>query len=158
MKNKNEIKESKMKNEKLIKQLNQNLSDVQVLYVKLHNFHWNVKGQHFFGIHNVTESYYDYFAKQYDDIAERILQIGAKPLTTMKDYLKISKIKEENKSDFSASDVIKSVTKDFSYLLKEFNKTSKLAEEQSDLTTQALADENVAWLEKAVWMLKATQK
>ena len=76
-----------MKNDKLVNQLNQNLADVQVLYVKLHNYHWNVKGAHFFGIHNVTEGYYDYFAKQYDDIAEWILQIGSKPLTTMKEYL-----------------------------------------------------------------------
>jgi starvation-inducible DNA-binding protein len=148
--------EQKMKNEKLVNHLNQNLADVQVLYVKLHNFHWNVKGPHFFGIHNVTEGYYDHLAKQYDDIAERILQIGAKPLTTMKDYLNVSKIKEENKNNFSASEVIKSVTKDFNYLLKEFKKTSELAENKNDLTTQALADENIAWLEKAIWMLKAS--
>ena len=145
-----------MKEQKLVKQLNQNLADVQVLYVKLHNYHWNIKGTHFFGIHNLTEGYYDYFAKQYDDIAERILQIGSKPLTTMKSYLEISKIKEESKSKFSASEVIKSVTKDFSYLLKEFKKTSKTAEDENDLTSQALADENVAWLEKAIWMLKAS--
>ena len=76
-----------MNNEKLILQLNQNLADVQVLYVKLHNYHWNIKGPHFWGIHNVTEGYYDYLAKQYDDIAERILQLNGKPLTTMKSYL-----------------------------------------------------------------------
>ncbi len=145
-----------MKNEKLVKQLNQNLADVQVLYVKLHNYHWNIKGAHFLGIHNLTEGYYDYFAKQYDDIAERILQVGSKPLTTMKSYLEISKIKEESTSKFSASEVVKSVTKDFSYLLKEFKKTSKTAEGENDLTSQALTDENVAWLEKSIWMLKAS--
>ncbi len=144
-----------MKREKIIKQLNQNLADVQVIYVKLHNFHWNVKGQHFFGIHNITEEYYDYFAKQYDDIAERILQIGSKPLTTMKSYLEISKVKEVEKNNFSASEIIKFITKDFNYLLKEFKKTSELAENNGDVTTQALADENIAWLEKSIWMLKA---
>jgi starvation-inducible DNA-binding protein len=145
-----------MKNDKLVNQLNQNLADVQVLYVKLHNYHWNVKGAHFFGIHNLTEGYYDYLAKQYDDVAERILQVGSKPLTTMKSYLEVSKIKEESKSKFSASEVIKSVTKDFNYLLKEFKKTSKVAEGENDLTSQALADENIAWFEKAIWMLKAS--
>lgn len=145
-----------MKNEEIVKQLNQNLADVQVLYVKLHNYHWNIRGPQFFEVHNATEGYYDYFAKQYDDIAERILQIGDKPITTMKGYLKISKIKEENKNKFSASEVIKSVTKDFNYLLKEFKKTSKIAEDKNDLTTQALTDENVAWLEKSIWMLKAS--
>jgi len=145
-----------MKEQKMIEQLNKNLADVQVLYVKLHNYHWNIKGPHFLGIHNLTEGYYDYFAKQYDEIAERILQIGSKPLTTMKSYLEVSNIKEESKSKFSASEVIKSVTKDFTYLLKELKKTSKTAEAENDLTTQALADENVAWFEKAIWMLKAS--
>lgn len=146
-----------MNNENLIKQLNQNLADVQVLYVKLHNYHWNIKGPHFFGIHNVTEGYYDYLAKQYDDIAERILQIDGKPLTTMKDYLKESKIKEEEKSNFNAAEVLKSVIKDFNYMQKEFKKISKLSDQNGDLTTQGLADENVAWLEKSLWMLKASK-
>ena len=146
-----------MENQKLINQLNQNLADVQVLYVKLHNYHWNIKGPHFFGIHNMTEGYYDYLAEQYDEIAERILQIDGKPLTTMKDYLKLSKIKEEGKSLFSASEVIKNVSKDFSYMIKELKKTSKISEELGDLPSQALADENVAWLEKALWMLKASK-
>lgn len=146
-----------MENQKLINQLNINLADVQVLYVKLHNYHWNVKGPHFFGIHNVTEEYYNHLTEQYDEIAERILQIDGKPLTTMKDYLKLSKIKEDGKSVFSASEVIKSVSKDFSYMTKEFKKTSKISEELGDLASQALADENVAWLEKALWMLKASK-
>lgn len=146
-----------MENQKIISHLNKNLSDVQVLYVKLHNYHWNVKGPHFFSIHNATEGYYEYFAEQYDEIAERILQIGGKPLTTMKDYLKESNLKEEIKKEFTASDVIKNVLKDFNYLKNEFKKTSKLADGNGDSTTVALADANSAWLEKAIWMLKASK-
>ncbi len=146
-----------MKNENLIKQLNQNLADVQVLYVKLHNYHWNVKGQYFFGIHKVTEEYYEYFAEQYDEIAERILQLGKKPLTKMNDYLEVAKIKEENKNEFSTKEVVDGVLNDFNYLVEEFEKTSKLAEETRDLATQSLADENVAWLQKAIWMLNASK-
>lgn len=146
-----------MKKENLVNQFNQNLADVQVLYIKLHNYHWNVKGPHFFGIHGITEEYYNYFANQYDDIAERILQIDGKPLTTMKAYLKESKINEEEKSSFVSEDVLKNVIKDFNYLKKEFKKTSKLAENLNDFTSQSLADDNVTWLEKALWMLKASK-
>ncbi|MBK8944186.1 MAG: DNA starvation/stationary phase protection protein [Ignavibacteriae bacterium] len=141
----------------LVKQLNQNLADVQVLYVKLHNYHWNVKGPHFFGIHKQTEEYYDYFAGVYDDVAERILQIGGKPLTTLKGYLEIAKITEENKSEFSANEVINILINDFEYLKSEFKKTSDIAASKNDLTTQALVDENVAWLEKSLWMLNASK-
>ena len=146
-----------MKNQNLINQLNQNLADVQVLYVKLHNYHWNVKGPQFFEIHTLTEEYYNYFAQQYDGIAERILQIEGKPLTTMKSYLKESKIKEDEKTSFKVLEVLKSLIKDFTYLKKEFKKTSKMAEELDDLTSQTLADDNVLWLEKAIWMLKASK-
>ncbi|MFZ1289980.1 MAG: DNA starvation/stationary phase protection protein [Melioribacteraceae bacterium] len=143
--------------EMIINQLNQNLADVQVLYVKLHNFHWNVRGPHFFGIHSATEEYYDYFAKQYDDIAERILQIGGKPLTTLKGYLETAKITEETKVEFTAAEVINNLINDFSYLLREFKKTSEISASKNDLTTQALADGNVAWLEKSLWMLNASK-
>lgn len=114
-----------MENQKLINQLNQNLADVQVLYVKLHNYHWNIQGMQFFSIHNVTEEYYNFFAEQYDEIAERILQIKGKPLTTMKSYLEKTGISEEDKKEFSASDVLKGVTADFEYLLGEFKKHPK---------------------------------
>ena len=75
----------------------------------------------------------------------------------MKSYLSIAKIKEENKTEFTALEVIKNTLKDFTYLAKEFKKTSKLSENEADLTTQALADGNVAWLEKAIWMLNASK-
>jgi len=102
-----------MLNNNLVEQLNKNLADLQVMYVKLHNYHWNVKGKHFFGIHNMTESYYNYFAAQYDEVAERILQIGGKPITTMKSYLEKSEIKEEENNEFSADDVINSIVRVF---------------------------------------------
>lgn len=146
-----------MENTKLIDILNKNLADVEVLYVKLHNYHWNVKGHFFHGIHTMTEGYYEHLASQYDEIAERILQIGGKPLTTMKSYLDVAGIEEETKQEFNADDVLNGVIADFEYLHKELTETSKVAEELRDLATQALADENIAWLEKALWMLKASK-
>ena len=141
----------------LVKQLNQNLADVQVLYVKLHNYHWNVKGPHFFGIHKQTEEYYDYFAGVYDDVAERILQIGEKPLTTLKSYLETTKISEEIKQEFSATEEINNLVNDFEYVINEFKKTSEIDAGKNDLTSQAVDDENVAQLEKSLLMLKASK-
>ncbi len=140
---------------KLIAQLNKNLSDVQVLYVKLHNYHWNIQGPQFFEIHRVTEEYYSFFAVQYDDIAERILQLGGKPFNTMKDYLENSAIKEEEKNTFTTEDVVNGLIKDFEYLANELRHTSDLAGIEKDNTTVNMADDFVQWLEKAVWMLKS---
>ncbi|GBD89883.1 DNA protection during starvation protein [bacterium BMS3Abin04] len=54
--------------------------------------------------------------------------------------------------------MIKGVLNDFEYLVKEFKKTSDLASITKDNTTVNLADDTIKWLEKAVWMLNATQK
>ncbi len=144
-----------MSENKLITQLNNNLADVQVLYVKLHNYHWNIQGPQFFEIHRVTEEYYNFFALQYDDIAERILQLGGKPFNTMKQYLENAQIKEEEKNTFTTEDVVNGLIKDFEYLANQLRHTSDLAGIEKDNTTVNMADDFVQWLEKAIWMLKS---
>ena len=136
--------------------LNKNLSNIQVLYVKLHNFHWNVKGISFKPVHEMTEAYYEHFAKQYDDVAERILQLGGNPFSTMKEYLANAAIQEVEEKDFVGQEVLSSVLSDFELLNAQFKEISKAAAELNDAPTVALADENVAWLEKQIWMLKST--
>ncbi len=145
-----------MKPNKLIEALNKNLSNLQVLYVKLHNYHWNVKGMNFKSIHEMTEAYYNYFADQYDEVAERIIQLGGKPFATLQDYLKNAVIKEEVKNEFDAKYIFNSILSDFELLNKEFVKISKLSGEAEDTTTATIADENVKWLEKQIWMIKAS--
>lgn len=146
-----------MQQKQLINKLNQNLSNLQVLYVKMHNFHWNVKGKQFFSIHELTESYYNFLAEQYDAVAERTLQLGAKPLVTLSEYLGNATIHENSKTEFTAEEVINGLLEDFSVLLKEFKEISEMASGLNDTTTANLADTNVEWLEKAIWMLKANQ-
>jgi starvation-inducible DNA-binding protein len=141
---------------KLIGILNNNLANLQTIYIKLHNYHWNVKGINFKQIHELTESYYEYFAKQFDDCAERILQIGGIPLSSMKEYLTEASIKEEVKKDFDAKFVLSSVLKDFESLNIEFKKISQTAGDANDSATVNFADENIAWLEKQIWILKAS--
>lgn len=145
-----------MKSNKLIEMLNRNLSNLQVLYVKLHNYHWNVTGMNFKPIHEMTEAYYDYFAEQYDEVAERIVQLGGKPFATLQDYIKNASVKEENKYVFDAKEVLNSVLADFEFLNKEFKEISEVAGDSGDVPTANIADDNVAWLEKESWMIRAS--
>ncbi len=145
-----------MKSNKLIELLNKNLANLQILYVKLHNYHWNVKGMNFKSIHEMTEAYYDYFAEQYDEAAERVVQLGGKPLATLQDYLINASLKEESKNEFDVKIVLNAVLADFEYLNKEFKNISKAANENLDMPTASYADNNVAWLEKQIWMIKAS--
>ena len=77
-----------------IDNLNEFLSDLEVMSVKLQNYHWNVQGKGFFITHEKLEEYYDEIREQIDEIAEHILALGYQPLGTMQDFIKNSKIEE----------------------------------------------------------------
>jgi len=138
---------------KVVKQLKQIQADSQTMFVKLHNYHWNVEGMDFFPVHNQTEEIYNSMATLYDDCAERVLQLGSKPYLTMSDILKATNIKEEKKDSFRSKEVVKAIVSDYKYFLKSFQDLSEEADKAGDKTTAAFADENVAALEKQLWML-----
>ncbi len=143
---------------KVIKQLNQIQADAHALYVKLHNYHWNVKGMDFHPVHNYTEGVYDEMSTLFDDVAERAIILGGKALLTIDDLVKTTKIKTETGDSFKSKEIVEKITEDFKYLLEEFKKLSALAGENADKGTEAFADEKVAKLEKDLWMLNSMQK
>lgn len=141
-----------MKTIELLKQLQ---ADSIVFFMKTHNYHWNVKGVNFPQIHAATEQIYEQFATLFDDLAERILQLGGTPYVTLADALKASKIQEEGKTSFCANEVLEGVLKDYEYFEKAFKELSKLAGDECDGATVGYADEKIGALQKSIWMLKA---
>ncbi|MDO7252567.1 Dps family protein [Helicobacter cappadocius] len=137
---------------KLLKQLQ---ADSIVLFMKIHNFHWNVKGSDFYHTHKATEEIYEKFADMFDDLAERIVQLGDKPVVTLTEALASAKVKEETKTDFKSDSIFKAILVDYEYLEKEFKKLSELSDKEKDKVTASYADEQVASLQKSIWMLKA---
>jgi starvation-inducible DNA-binding protein len=137
----------------VIENLKQLQADAHALYVKLHNYHWNVEGMDFFSVHNYTEEVYTNMSSLYDDVAERVLQLGEKPYLTMSELASATKIEEELNSSFRSKEVVSSIIKDYNYLLGSFKGLGEAAGEAGDKTTEAFADENVVKLEKDLWML-----
>lgn len=138
---------------KIIEQLKQIQADSHALYVKMHNYHWNIKGMDFFPVHDHTEVVYNNMSTIYDDTAERVLQLGGKPYLTMKELINATKVKDEEKDSFKSKEVVESIIKESDYLLKEFKNLSNLASQADDKTTEAFADDHVAKLEKDLWMM-----
>ena len=130
-------------------------ADSTVMFMKLHNFHWNVKGMDFHPVHAKTEEMYDGFADLLDDLAERVLQLGDKPLVSLASILKSARIKEEEASSFTSKAIAEAVLKDYEFLASEFKKLSKMADDAGDKVTAGFADEKVGAFEKSIWMLKA---
>ena len=80
--------------EKVVNGLAQLLADFQVHYTNLRNLHWNVKGHGFFILHEKYEGLYNDAAEKIDEIAERMLQLGATPEHRFSKYLQVAQVKE----------------------------------------------------------------
>lgn len=140
----------------LEKKLNQYVADLMVMYTKLHNVHWYVEGPAFYQIHVLFENYYDQVTEDMDSIAERMLQIGAKPVATLKGALELTKIEEREVGPGKDIELVKVVKADFEYLLKLTKETKEEAEKAKDDVTVDLMNGFSAYYEKALWMINAT--
>lgn len=137
-----------------IEKLSVLMADANVMFTKLHNYHWHVQGAAFFQLHAKTESYYNAFAAVYDDVAERILQLGGTPLVTLTDILATTTIKEESQTSFDVPYILHTIIGDFQEIQNRFRNLS--ADEETDDITRQYADEQIAFLEKEIWMLRAS--
>lgn len=138
------------------KQLLQLQADAHSLWIKFHNYHWNVKGLQFFSIHEYTEKAYEEMAELFDACAERVLQLKEKVVVCPKILLENAKAPKAEKDCFTPLEVLELIKKDYEYLLNEFKKLNSEAEKASDTTTATFAQENIAKYEKALWMLSAS--
>ena len=146
----------KTKKEKdvLTKNLNTQVANFSVLYMKLHNYHWYVKGENFFTLHVKFEELYTEAALHLDTIAERMLSLRSVPTATLEEQLQLSSIKEAT-GDENAQDMVKALADDFNTICSELTEGITIAEDNDD---QPTADMFIAIrdsLEKHRWMLEA---
>lgn len=142
--------------EELVKKLNEFLADLNVFYRKLQNYHWNVKGKNFFVLHEKLEEYYNKINEEIDEIAEHILCLDQQPLGTMKDYLNITHIIEEENTKIDGDKVLKNILKDFETLLQNSMTIKKLADSIHIYSTSSLMDGYILEYDKIIWMIKQT--
>lgn len=147
----------KKKVEKTVKKLNELLSSYHLHYQKLRNFHWNLKSNQFFVLHDKFEEFYNDANAKIDDIAERILTLQGQPLSQLADYLENSTIKPspENLQD---AQMVKEVLKDYTELIKLERKVVELASDADDEGTVDMLGGFIGEQEKNCWMLSAWLK
>ena len=133
--------------------LNRLLANLVVEYHKLQNFHWYVKGSDFFPVHAQLEEYYNGIKDAIDEVAENILMIKGKPVSSLKEYLVLSQIDEAEADYISSADIFKEVLKDFDLLLKQVIEIKKEADEKEEYIISALMDGYIAHFSKSIWMI-----
>lgn len=132
--------------------LNQQVANLNLMYVKLHNYHWFVKGDLFFTLHEKFEEFYDEITEKMDEVAERLLTIGGKPYATLKEYAANATIPEARGNE-TAEEMVKQLIDDFNQLITEFGEALKEADSIGDNVTNDMLIGMQGDLEKHIWML-----
>jgi starvation-inducible DNA-binding protein len=136
--------------------INQYVADVAIFIIKLHNLHWNTTGRHFEEVHKYTEDLYVRFFEMYDEFAEVLKAKQQIVFGSMADYLRISSLKEVEKTNFSDTEALTIIAYDFDLLILTMKSLINKAVETGDYTILDVAQKELAYLEKEAWMLKAT--
>jgi starvation-inducible DNA-binding protein len=144
--------------ENIVKDLNAFLSDLNVFYRKLQNYHWNVHGRDFFVLHSKLEEYYDEVNEQIDEIAEHILMLGEQPLGTMQDYLNNTCITEAKNEKIKDSVILGNIINDMETLLNKITNIKTEADKQNMYATSSLMDEYIEGYMKKLWMLRQSRE
>ncbi|GLX70989.1 Dps family protein [Paenibacillus glycanilyticus] len=139
---------------KLNEILNVQIANWNVLFTKLHNYHWYVKGQQFFTLHLKFEELYTEAALHVDNLAERLLALGGSPVATFHEILEIATVKDASGNE-NATEMVRTLVGDFGIIVNELKAGMSIANLEDDETTGDMLLAIHYSLEKHVWMLKS---
>ncbi|HZG75390.1 MAG TPA: DNA starvation/stationary phase protection protein [Paenibacillus sp.] len=134
--------------------LNKQIANWNVLFVKLHNYHWFVKGPVFFTLHAKFEELYNEAALHIDELAERVLAIGGKPPATMREYLAAASVSEATGAE-KPTDMVRTIESDFRTIVGEIEQGMEIAQAADDEATSDMLLAIRSSLEKHAWMLRS---
>jgi starvation-inducible DNA-binding protein len=129
------------------------LADTYVLYLKTHNFHWNVSGPMFRTLHLMFEEQYTELAGAVDSIAERIRALGFPAPGTYSVYAQLSSIPEPEGVP-SAAQMIQQLVEGQEAVVRTARALFPQLERVSDEPTADLLTQRMQVHEKAAWMLR----
>ncbi|WP_018753341.1 Dps family protein [Paenibacillus sanguinis] len=134
--------------------MNEQVANLNVLYVKLHSYHWFVKGNSFFRLHVKFEELYNEVSEQMDAIAERMLTLKWNPAATLKEYLELATIQEASGKEEPQA-MVQHLLEDLATLCESYREGIEQAGTAGDDATADLLTGYVGSLEKHMWMLRA---
>ncbi len=130
------------------------LADTYTLYLKTHNFHWNVTGPMFQTLHLMFETQYNELALAVDLIAERIRALGYPAPGTYREYARLSSI-EETAGVRKAEKLIRLLVEGQEAVVRTARSVIPLAGKVNDEATADLLTQRMQLHEKNAWMLRS---
>jgi starvation-inducible DNA-binding protein len=140
--------------EKISNGLSRLLADTYTLYLKTHNYHWNVTGPMFQTLHLMFEQQYNELSLAVDLIAERIRALGFYAPGSYRAFANLTSIAEED-SVPSATEMIRKLLEGHEAVARTARSAFKPAESANDQASADLLTQRIQVHEKAAWMLRS---
>ncbi|MVM41818.1 DNA starvation/stationary phase protection protein [Spirosoma sp. HMF3257] len=135
------------------------LADEFVLYTKTLNAHWNLEGMDFHSVHLYFEELYTQSAQIVDDVAERIRQLGHYAPATLKNFLQLTHLTEQDEDGNDSRSLIKKLLSDHESIIAFIRgNIDEFAEAHKDAGTSDYITGLMEKHEKTAWMLRAHLK
>jgi starvation-inducible DNA-binding protein len=138
----------------IAKGLSRLLADTYTLYLKTHNFHWNVTGPMFQTLHLMFEQQYNELALAVDLIAERIRALGYPAPATYREYAKLTSI-AETEGVPKAKDMIRLLVEGQETVIRTAREIFPLTDAANDEPSADLLTQRLQIHEKTAWMLRS---
>ncbi|MFA7418043.1 MAG: DNA starvation/stationary phase protection protein [Melioribacteraceae bacterium] len=149
-----DISEEKLK--LIATNLNTLLADEFILYTKTRNAHWNIQGKNFIEMHKLFESQYDSLNVIRDDTAERVRALGHFALGSLKDFLQVTRLSEQNDAFGDQESIIQTLLIDHESIIRILRKDiTKINDDLKDLGTADFMTGIMEQHEKTAWMLRS---
>ncbi len=130
------------------------LADSYALYLKTHNYHWNVTGPMFNSLHTMFEAQYDELALAVDEVAERIRALGAYAPGSFSEYAALTSL-DEAVPGAKAVEMIEHLAADQLKVVAAAKSLGRMADEAGDDVTADLAIRRQEVHQKNAWMLRS---
>jgi starvation-inducible DNA-binding protein len=144
------------KNEVIVTFLNLLLAEEYVLYTKTRTAHWNVDGSNNFELHVFLENQYNRLDEIIDNLADRIRSLGHFALGSLKDFLSISQMSDDNDDLSNSGRTFEILLHDQESIIRMIHhETDPISDQLNDAETADLLIEILAKHQKMVWMLKS---
>ncbi|MFP3900306.1 MAG: Dps family protein [Acidimicrobiia bacterium] len=130
------------------------LADTYTLYLKTHNYHWNVTGPMFQTLHLMFETQYTELALAVDQIAERIRALGAPAPGTYREFTRLSTVPEDDDRP-DATEMIRRLVKGQEAVVRTARSAFPIVNRAGDEPTADLLTQRMQVHEKTAWMLRS---
>ena len=139
---------------KVVEELSHLLADSYTLYLKTHNFHWNVTGPMFTTLHTLFETQYTELALAVDEIAERIRTLGSRAPGSYAEFARLTGVKEA-KGAVAATQMVRQLAADQQTVAAAAQRVVQAAQADGDEASADLGIRRMQVHQKNAWMLRS---